>query len=119
MDATVRGRRILLSAIIMAAGNFLGFGVFCAVIGGDALNGSVHGGRYYVSDHGAKTEVSREAWTLNYIHGISAFVTHGLVLVALVLLRVTGDVRRKGAGGPKEGKLAEAAADWEKPPSTE
>jgi hypothetical protein len=57
---------------------------------GDALNGSTSDGRYYVSDHGAKTAVSEQDWRRNRSLGILMFTVHplGMLGLAYVLFAV-------------------------------
>lgn len=52
-------------------------------LGGDALSGYVEDGRYYVSNHGRATEVSRDDWEASRRHAQTVFVTHPLGLVAM------------------------------------
>jgi hypothetical protein len=67
---------------------FLGlanFAVFVAValrLGGDAVNGKVEDGRYFVSSHGKDTEVSRETYLYSRTHARSVWITHPLALLA-------------------------------------
>lgn len=65
------------------------FGVFWFValsVGGDAVNGKIADGRYYLANHGVLTEVSYPVFVYSYIHVLSVFVTHSLfVLSALVV----------------------------------
>ena len=51
------------------------------VIGGDAFNGKVENGHYYVMWHGKYTEVSSAVWHYSRIHTISIFITFFLVLL--------------------------------------
>lgn len=67
------------------------FGVFVAVaihLGGDAVNGKVEGGHYYLygvraeSGHKVYTEVSKSVFTYSKWHVYSIFVTWPLMLLA-------------------------------------
>src|SRR3954447_23946789 len=51
-------------------------------LGGDALNGRVEAGRYYLGSHGRLTEVSRDVFTYSWWHPISLMVTQPLALLA-------------------------------------
>ena len=42
--------------------------------GGDALNGRVQDGRFYLGDHGHFTEVSRRFFEYSRIHALSVFI---------------------------------------------
>jgi hypothetical protein len=58
---------------------FINFAAFCIVavsIGGDAINGRIENGHYYLASHGQLTEVSPEVWTYSKYHAISVFITH-------------------------------------------
>jgi hypothetical protein len=68
----------LLSAAI-AMPNFIIFVVVAMSIGGDALNGKVEGGHYFLADHGVYTEVNYKTFLYSKIHAISVIVTHSLV----------------------------------------
>lgn len=64
--------------------NFAAFWIISLSLGGDALNGKIQNGRYYVGNHGRYTEVSKEIWTYSKIHTTSIWVTHpiGIILGA-------------------------------------
>jgi hypothetical protein len=63
----------------------LNFGAFLAVdfiLGGDALNGKVEGGRYYLGNHGTFTEVSHAVFIYSACHacsGIPSLVLAGII----------------------------------------
>ena len=62
----------------------LNFGVFLFVamnIGGDAINGKIEEGRYYLANHGVLTEVSHRMFVYSYIHVLSVLVTHSLFVI--------------------------------------
>lgn len=62
------------------------FALVACVIGGDAMNGHIKNGRYYVRDKRRVTEVSRTVWMYSYYHARSIWITHPLcVLGALVM----------------------------------
>jgi hypothetical protein len=61
--------------------NFLAFWVVAVAIGGDALNGKVENGRYYLMSHGRYTERSFAVWTYSRWHAISVFVTWPLAIL--------------------------------------
>lgn len=71
-----------ISAIIAIAW-FVDFVVFVCVaiwIGGDAFNGHETAGRYYLADHGALTEVSRNVFLYSKIHCISLWVLTAMII---------------------------------------
>jgi len=70
-----------LIVFVVAVVNFVAFLIGAAKLGGDAVNGKMQDGRYYVADHGKLTEVSHAAFTYSRIHCYTLFVTHPLALV--------------------------------------
>jgi hypothetical protein len=56
-------------------------------LGGDALNGCVKDGHYYLwgSRHGELIEVSETKWKYSYFHGLSIFFTHPTALILMYL----------------------------------
>jgi hypothetical protein len=66
---------------IVAIVNFVAFLIGVAALGGDAVNGAAEGGRYYVSDHGKRTEVSEAAFTYSQLHCYTLFVTHPMAMI--------------------------------------
>ena len=82
---------------VLAALNFGALLYVTAQIGGDAINGKIEAGHYFVGNHGVYTEVSRRVWILNYLHNFSAIFTHGFFLLNAFLqyfLRDTGEEER-------------------------
>jgi hypothetical protein len=76
----------LRAAFVMGAMNFLVFAFVAAAIGGDALNGSVEHGRYFLHNRGVVTEVSRSVFFYSKWHAISTYITHPLAIVAAWML---------------------------------
>lgn len=71
-------RIIGYTVVLIAVLNFLAFMIVDFCIGGDAFNGKIEGGRYFVADHGRFTEVSPRIWYYSRSHAISIFITHPL-----------------------------------------
>jgi hypothetical protein len=85
MTASAPGRPSWLTwlagaVVVLGFLNFLWFFAESAKAG-DALNGYVRDGHYFLSSHGRATEVSREAWDWSRVHALSVFVTHPLALL--------------------------------------
>jgi hypothetical protein len=79
----VRGHWVVHGAFLIGALNFVAFLFHCSTLGGDALNGYfTETGKYYVSDHGQYTLVSRAAFELNRLHALSQVLTLPLTGVA-------------------------------------
>ncbi len=55
--------------------------------GGNAINGSIEGGRFYFSEHGMKTEVSAEVWRFSKVY---TKVTIALFAVGAISLLIFG-----------------------------
>ena len=62
---------------VLAALNFVVLLIITAQIGGDAMNGKIEAGHYFVGNHGVYTEVSRRVWILSYLRTLSTIFTHG------------------------------------------
>jgi hypothetical protein len=89
---------ICLWIIFLGLTNFVSYTVIYSYIGGDAKNGEIAEGRYYVrgnfihvSNYGKeenKSEVSRTVWMYSYIHSISILPTMAsIILCTLILAR--------------------------------
>jgi len=77
---------LAVAVIVVGFANFLAFFVVSAAIGGDALNGHVTDGHYYVASHGSYTEVPQLAWTASWIHAVVTKVSWPLVILAMAFL---------------------------------
>lgn len=66
---------------VIAVLNFVSFLVATLVLGGDALNGHVAAGRYFLSSHGKLTETTEQLFRYSQIHGSSLFLTHPLGMI--------------------------------------
>ena len=62
----------------LAIVNFCVFVAIALALGGDAINGTVRDGHYYLMEHGVYTEVSKPVFTYSAIHTLSLFITHPL-----------------------------------------
>lgn len=43
--------------------------------GGDAVNGHIENGQYFLRDHGKVVEVSRAVYTYSYVHAVTVMIT--------------------------------------------
>ena len=73
--------------------NFGVWGVINSVIHGDAINGKIENGKYYVAMKGRYTEVSRGVYLYSYIHTCTNFVLF-LALILSGLLGMRSTVRK-------------------------
>jgi hypothetical protein len=80
-----QGFRLRL-VIVIGVANFLAFVLVAGAIGGDALNGYIDHGHYFLRNHDLVTEVSRSVFVYSKWHSISTFVTHPLAIVAAWML---------------------------------
>ena len=85
--------RILLWIIILGLANFVSYTVMYWYLQGDAKNGAVIDGQYYLRGHflhepGGRMsdDVSRATWIYSYVHSISIWPTVGAVLIAMFIL---------------------------------
>jgi hypothetical protein len=103
MPATPRARWILSAAVTVAVLNLWAFVAVAFVLGGEALNGRVDDGRYYlsnVSDGKLTVEVSQAVWAYSYVHGVSVIGSHAAMFLAIPVLWLTGDLRPRRAASP-------------------
>jgi hypothetical protein len=77
-----RLRKICTAVFFLCLANFFAFVIIAARIGGDALNGKMEDGHYYVANHGKYTEVSASIFQYSRTHAHSVFVTHPLAFIA-------------------------------------
>jgi hypothetical protein len=80
---------LALVAAIVGFANFLWFINESVTLGGDALNGYVRNGHYFISGHGSATEVSRSTWEWSRLHASSLVITHPLALAGMAFLLFT------------------------------
>ncbi|WP_171474906.1 hypothetical protein [Frigoriglobus tundricola] len=83
-------RRYWQPLFYLAFVNFAVFWVVAAKIGGDAVSGRAGDGRYFLSDHGVRTEVSRSVYNYSLVHTVSVWATHGLAVGGGLLLYALG-----------------------------
>jgi hypothetical protein len=88
-----RAKRVLYPSVIVAALCFLAFVGGSFYLGGDALNGYVRGGHYFVCSHGSCGEVTSAMWHYSYWHAIAALAGIFLVFVEVAILLNTGDIQ--------------------------
>jgi len=78
--------------ITLGVANFVAYTVSYWYVGGDAHNGEIRDGVYYVRGHflhgaaGAEQPVSRGLWIYSYIHSISIWPSIALVLISNMIL---------------------------------
>ncbi len=90
-----RAKWVLYPVMTLAMVNFFAFVVGSAYLGGDALNGYVRSGHYFVCAHGGCAEVSSAIWHYSYWHAYASFGGILLVFAVTALFLNTGDIEWK------------------------
>jgi hypothetical protein len=72
--------------------NFLAFVIGNFYLGGDALNGYVQAGHYFVCAHGGCREVAASVWKYSWWHAVTGIGGIWLVLVEAATFVTTGDI---------------------------
>lgn len=84
--------------------NYLGYSAFCVfilffivslIIGGEATNGFVKNGQYFVSDHGKHTQVSMFVWYISKILGDLACFLMFLAIFSKILYCIRYGFRKR------------------------
>lgn len=84
--------RICLWIIALGLANLTAYTVVYGLIGGDAINGGIEEGRYYLRGHflrglqGERTEVSQATWLYSGVHSLTIPLTGAGILLALFIL---------------------------------
>ena len=94
-----RSRIVLFTTVAIVLVNFAAF-INCSMqLGGDALNGHVQAGHYFVCAHGSCHEVTKQIWDHSYRQALSVIGGHSLILLELAFFVISGDMvvgARKG-----------------------
>ncbi len=83
---------ICIWIIFLGLANFICYTISYSYIGGDAQNGHIEDGRYYVRGHfirdihGRDTEVSRGVWIYSAIHSITIWPTIAMVVLSTLVM---------------------------------
>jgi hypothetical protein len=72
--------------VAAGAANFAAFFAAAVALGGDAVNGCIRDGHYFLAEHGHYTPVSYQVFLYSRWHAYSVFVTQPLALLAGALL---------------------------------
>jgi len=87
-----RAKRVIYPTAALAILNFIAFVLGSLHLGGDALNGYVRAGHYFVCAHGGCFEVSSAVWHYSYWHAWTAIGGIFLVMAETALFLNTGDI---------------------------
>jgi len=89
---STRSKWIVYSTFALAFTNCVVFDVVSVYLGGDALNGHVTAGHYFLCAHGGCTEVVESVWKYSYWHALSSLYGVMLVFVEAAIFVTTGDI---------------------------
>ena len=70
-------KRVAIVGVVLFGIGAVNIAAFCTIgliIGGDAWGTEVEDGRYYLSQHGQLTEVSRAVWIYSYVHVVATLL---------------------------------------------
>ena len=76
--------KLFLSRIVFCVAllNFAVFWIVAVLLGGDAVNGKIQNGHYYLMSHGHHSEVSERVFRYSQWHVSTIWITHPLAFVA-------------------------------------
>ena len=74
--------RLCCTVFFVGIANFAAFAIVASILGGDAVNGKVQDGHFYLGSHGRYTEVSQATYDYSRAHTHSVWVTHPLAIFA-------------------------------------
>jgi hypothetical protein len=66
---------------LVALTNFAAYVIVASILGGDAINGRVEGGRYYLAMQGHSTEVSRAVFEYSRWHTYALWLTFAVAII--------------------------------------
>jgi hypothetical protein len=87
-----RAQWVLYPTVVLAVINFFAFVGGSLYLGGDALNGHVTSGHYFLCAHGHCTEVSSAIWHYSYWHAMISLGGILVVFAETALFLNTGDI---------------------------
>jgi hypothetical protein len=88
-----RAKWIIYPTVALVTINFFTFIAASVHLGGDALNGYIKAGHYFLCAHGRCTEVSSSIWRYSWWHAVSALGGILLVFAETALFLNTGDIQ--------------------------
>lgn len=93
-----RAKLVLYPTVALVVINFAAFMIGLFYLGGDALNGYVRGGHYFLCAHSQCVETSRAIWRYSYWHTLVALGGIALVIAETALFLNTGDIQFEAEG---------------------
>ncbi|HZW74452.1 MAG TPA: hypothetical protein VFF43_12940 [Caldimonas sp.] len=73
---------------VFAILDFAAFAVTALVLGGDAINGKIEAGHFFLGSHGHYTEVSEHVFTYSKWHAYSVFAAYALTFFGGLVLKL-------------------------------
>ncbi len=75
-----RHTKLLICYVVVGIAliNFFAYVGISVYLGGDAVNGTIRNGHYYLMSHGRYTEVSQDVFDYSRWHTYSLWITHPL-----------------------------------------
>jgi hypothetical protein len=92
LSQSKRSKWIMYSTVALVFPNLVAFTIASYYLGGDALNGYVTAGHYFLCAHGSCTEVGESIWKYSYWHALTALYGIMLVFVEAAIFANTGDI---------------------------
>lgn len=84
-------KKFVQNLVLLTLVNFVVFVLVAQLIGGDALNGKIENGHFYLMQHGVYTEVSGWVFRYSELHVLSLLVLHPLAMIAVFLRKKAGE----------------------------
>jgi hypothetical protein len=83
-DEKRKNIKLLSCKVIFCLGfiNFIIFFILAMYLGGDAVNGRIYHGHYFLMSHGRYTEVSKSVFDYSKWHVYSLWITHPMAILA-------------------------------------
>jgi len=86
--------RFLKYFFVAWAINLVLFFILTAYLGGDAINGKIIDGRYFLASHGRLTEVSHRVFVYSEVHSV-IFIVLGVLAMPLSILANRQNKKRR------------------------
>lgn len=83
--------KVVIVLIPITLLNFIAFLIMTSYLGGDAVNGKVVSGHYYVGSHGHYSEVGLGTFLYSKIHTYATFMTFALFISLLLVVELWGE----------------------------
>jgi len=90
-----RAKWVIYPTATLVMINFIVFGAGSAYLGGDALNGYIQAGHYFLCAHGQCTQVSSATWHYSFWHAYAAMGCILLLFGEVALFLNLGDIEWK------------------------